>query len=74
MRDGKKEPLVHITLWADGSVMEFLHSVVASLISSGGDHSIHCWRDLIRSKQLSSVFVCHAQVFTGFFGHSNSIY
>ena len=26
--------------------------------SSGGDHGIHCWCDLIRSKQLSSVSVC----------------
>ena len=27
---------------------------------------IHCWRDLIRSKQLSRVSVCRAQVFAGF--------
>ena len=31
------------------------------------------WWDLIRSKQLSSVSVCHAQVFAGFSGHANSI-
>ena len=34
-----------------------LQSVVAGWISSGGDHGIHCWWDLIRSKQLSSVSV-----------------
>ena len=32
-----------------------LHSVVAGLISCGGDHSIYCWWDPIRSKQLFSV-------------------
>ena len=31
-------------------------------------------RDLIRSKQLSSVSVCRAQVFVGFSGHGNSIH
>ena len=35
-------------------------SVVVGSISSGGDHCIHCWGDLIRSKQLSSVSVCRA--------------
>ena len=34
--------------------------VVASSISSGGDYGIHCWWDLIRSKQLSSVPVYRA--------------
>ena len=35
-----------------------LQSVVAGLISSGGDHGIHSWWDQIRLKQLSSVVVC----------------
>ena len=42
--------------------------------ASGGDHSIHCWWDLIRSKQLSSVSVCRTQVFAGFSGQCNSIH
>ena len=42
--------------WTDGPVVEFqfLHTVVVGSISSGGDHGIHCWWDLIRSKQLFS--------------------
>ena len=32
------------------------------------------WWDLIRSKQLSSVSVCHVQVFAGFSSHGNSIH
>ena len=36
-----------------------LRSVVTGSISSGADHGIHCWWDLIRSKQLFSGFVCH---------------
>ena len=51
-----------------------LQSVVAGSISSGGDYGIHCWWDLIRSKQLSSVPVCRAYVFSGFSGHGNSIH
>ena len=43
-------------------------------ISSGGDHGIHCWWDLIRSKQLSSVSICRAQVFARFSGHGNLIH
>ena len=43
-------------------------------ISSGGDYGIHCWWDLIRSKQLSSVSVCRALVFVVFSRHGNSIY
>ena len=35
-------------------------SVVAGSISSGGDYGIHCWWDLIRSKQLSSVPIYRA--------------
>ena len=34
----------------------------------------HCWWDLIRLKQLSSVSLCRMQVFTGFSGHGNSIH
>ena len=43
-------------------------------ISSGGDYGIHCWGDLIRSKQLSSVPVRRAYMFGGFSGHGNSIH
>ena len=59
--------------WLSGRVSA-LHSVVAGLISSGGDHGIYRWWDLLRSKLLSSVFVCHAQVFAGFSGHDNTIH
>ena len=45
-----------------------LHSVVASSISSGRDHGIHCWWDQIRSKQLSIGSICRVQVFAGFSG------
>ena len=38
--------------WTGGPVVE--HIVVAGSISSGGDHGVHCWWDLIRSKQLVS--------------------
>ena len=51
-----------------------LHSVVAGSISSEEDHGILCWWDLIRSKQLLSVSVCHAQVFAEFSGRGNSIH
>ena len=51
-----------------------LQSVVAGSIPSGGDHGIHSWRDLIRSKQLSSGSVCRALVYAGFSGHGNSIH
>ena len=64
---------VRCGLWLSGRVSA-LHSVVAGSISSGGDHSIHCWWDLIRSKQLSSVSVCCGQVITRFSGHGNSIH
>ena len=50
-----------------------LQSVVTGSISCGGDHSIHCWWDLIKSKQLSSISVCHVYVFAGFSDHGNSI-
>ena len=51
-----------------------LQSVVAGSISSGRNHNMHCWWNLIRSKQPSSVSVCHAEVFAGFSGHGNSIH
>ena len=35
--------------------IQHVHSGVAGSISSGGDHSMHCWLDPIRSKQLFSV-------------------
>ena len=57
----------------DGRVSA-LHSLVAGLISRGRDHGIHCWRELIRSKQLSSVSVCRAQVFAVFSRRGNSIH
>ena len=59
--------------WLSGRVSA-LHSVVTGSISSGGNHGIHCWWDLIRPKQLSSVSVCRTQVFAGFSGHGNSIH
>ena len=42
--------------WTGGPVVEFrlLHTVVVGSISSGGDHGVPCWWDLIRSKQLFS--------------------
>ena len=40
----------------------------------GGDHGINGWWDLIRSRQLFNVSVCHAQVFAGFSGHGYSIH
>ena len=54
--------------WLSGRVSA-LYSVVTR-----GDHDIHYWRNLIKSKQLSSVSVCHTQVFARFSGHGNSIY
>ena len=50
-----------------------LQSLVRSLVR-GGDHSMHCWWNLISSKQLSSVSVSRAKVFARFSGHGNSIY
>ena len=47
-----------------------LHSVVARLISSSEGHCVYCWWDLMMSKHLSSVFVCHA----GFSDRGNSIH
>ena len=46
----------------------------AGSISSGGYHGIHCWWDLIMSKQLSGVSLCRAWVFTGFSGHDTLIH
>ena len=59
--------------WLSGRVST-LHSVVTGSIISKVDPRIHCWWDLIRSKQLSRGSVLHAQVFAGFSGHGNSIY
>ena len=57
-------------MWIGGRVSA-LHSVVDGSISSGEDHGIHHWWDLIRLKQLSSIFVCRAQEF---YGHGNLIH
>ena len=46
--------------WTSVPVVEFrlLHTVVVCSISSGGDHSAHCWWDLMRSKQqFSALYV-----------------
>ena len=51
-----------------------LQSVVADSISSGGYYGIHCWWDLIRSKQLFGIPVYRAYVFGGFSGRVNLIY
>ena len=48
--------------------------MVPGSISSCGDRGIHCWWDLIRSKQLSSVSICRAQGFAGFSSHGISIH
>ena len=42
--------------WTGGPVVEFwlLYTVVVSSISSGGDHGVYSWWDLIRLKQLFS--------------------
>ena len=39
---------------------------VISSIPSGVDHSIHCWWDLIKSKQLCTDPVCHFQCLLDF--------
>ena len=48
--------------WTSGPLVEFrrLHTVVVGLISRCRDHGVHCWWDLIRSKQLFSApyFTC----------------
>ena len=48
-----------INWWLSCRVLA-LQTVVTGSISSGGDYGIHCWWDLIRSKQLSSVPVYRA--------------
>ena len=60
----------------DGQVsgrVSALESEVAGSISSGEDHGIRCWWDLIKSKQLSCVSVCHVKVFAEFSSRANSI-
>ena len=62
-----------VDLWLSGRVSA-PHSVGAGSISSGRrDHSIHCWWNLIRSKQQSSGSIYHAQEFARFSGHGISI-
>ena len=61
-------------VWILSGRVSVLHSVVTGSISSVEDHGIHCWWDLISSKQLSSVSVCRAQGFAGFSGQRNLIY
>ena len=65
---------IYIYIYICSGRISALRSVVAGSISSGGDHGIHWWWDLIRSKQLSSVSVCHTQVFARFSGQGNSIH
>ena len=60
--------------WQLSGRVPVLYSVVAISISIGRDHGIHCWWDLIKSKQLSSVSVCGTQMFAGFSDHGNSIH
>ena len=64
---------VRYGLWLSCTVLA-PQSVVGGSIYSGGDHGIHSWWDLIKSKQLSSVSVCHAKVFAAFSDHGNSIH
>ena len=54
-------------MWISSSVVEFRLCI-------GGDHGIHCWRNLIRSKQLFTASIWHVEVFTRFSGHGNLIY
>ena len=60
--------------WCVSLIVSVLHSAVAGLISSGGDHGLHYWWDLISSKQQSSISIRRAQVFTGFSSHGNLIH
>ena len=53
-------------LWPENPALQ---SVVAGSISG-----FHSWWDLIRSKQLSSILVNHAQVFAGLSGHGYSVH
>ena len=62
-----------MTWWHSCRVLA-LQSMVAGSISSCGDHSMHCWWALIRSKQLSSVSVWRTYVFAVFSGHGNSVH
>ena len=59
--------------WVGGTVSA-VHSVVAGAISSGVNHGINCWCDLIRSKHLPRVSVYRVQVFAVFSGHGNSVH
>ena len=60
--------------WGLSGRVSALRSLFDGFISSWGEYGIHCWWDLIRAKQLSSVSVCPAQVFAGISSHSNLIH
>ena len=62
-----------VNWWLSGRV-SVLNSVVTDSISSRGGHGILCWWDLLRLKQLLSISICRAQVFSRFSGHGNSIH
>ena len=53
--------MLDVDRWLSGRI-----SVFDGSISGGRDNVIHCWWDLIRSKQLTSVAVCHVQLFARF--------
>ena len=63
-------------IWTGGWVVAFWFYILGGrwFVLQWGDHDIHCWWDLIRLKQLSSVSICRTQVFTGFSGCGNSIH
>ena len=55
------------------SVVEFRLCILWSLVRSPMGE-IHCWWNVIRSKQLSSGSLCHTKVFAGVSGRGISIY
>ena len=64
----RPENQANLDCWHSG---KFRLCILWSLVwfPEGGNHGIHWWWDLIRSKQLSSVSVCHAQVIARFYGN-----
>ena len=60
--------------WSLSGRVSALYSVITGSISSRRYDVIYNWWDQIWSKPLSSVFVCHAQLFTQFSGRGNSIH
>ena len=62
--------MYYVNWWVSGKVSA-LHSVVAGSISSREYHGNTL---LMRPNKLSSVSVCHEQVFAGFSGQDNSIH